>query len=494
MIKVVPSDSFDFGMPVASLVRLHHRGVDRDWLIKSSSADIFGGLLSDLKPEKDHSYIRLISLGAMETYGANRNLDAFNVKRSSFELPEPKPGVPRVVELAGGLMEHHDTFAKHAHVFRQHKNSDPKLAIGQVKAAAYNRRMDRGELVIRVPHDDEWNDDLQKLASGSDLGFSMSCRVATDLCSICGNRARSRKEYCSHLRDHMGDMAKSGHQSFAVNDAPDFFDISKVVRPADRIAWSLYKAASASVGGAELAEQLGIFEPPFNPAAQLSVRRSKSAAAKLAAVRKLAEIEKQIDAAAAGGDNAHLTEARGCPCDAVPGSTMDKMRAMRLGAVLRGMSEANICLSLADFTRLVMGEGLSGPMSDDVCGAEDMMPGMFGRMSGGDPSGPAADGTYDADDGEVVPKAVRDLMSLLSGGHSLSSEPAARRIRITIIRGGRPMDRTAAVKSASYSGGPGKAAQVLAEEYAKYQLSFVAAAGGDDLVTRLTVLRNRFTV
>lgn len=63
-----------------------------------------------------------------------------------------------------------------------------------------------------------------------------NCKVPWDECSICGNRAKHRYEYCSHLRKDMSKIYSGGRKVYAINRRPKFFDISIVLIPADRTA------------------------------------------------------------------------------------------------------------------------------------------------------------------------------------------------------------------------------------------------------------------
>jgi len=67
MIKIIPGDSFDFGMPMASLVEAHMRGIDKGWMTKRAA--VLTREIQDLRPRPGHSYIHLISMGAQEQYG-----------------------------------------------------------------------------------------------------------------------------------------------------------------------------------------------------------------------------------------------------------------------------------------------------------------------------------------------------------------------------------------------------------------------------------------
>lgn len=490
MIKVIPADSFEFGVPVARLVDVHSRGIDKSWMIKRAA--VMTREISDIRPEKGYSFIHLIDMGAQEAYGPNRNGDGFNEKAAQFELIEPLPGCPKFINMGGGLMDYHSTFEKYAHVYKHHQNKDPQKAIGEVKVGAYNEDMRRGELVIKVPNDHpDWTMDLQKLAEGKDIPFSMACKVAEDICSHCGNRAKTRAEYCDHLRDNMGDIVKSGHQVFAINDRPTFFDISKVFKPADRIAWSLQKVASvlAKVGGAELAEQLGVTAPDYfveTPQSRLALPYKLGL--KLAAARKLAEIEKQVDAVATGGNNAHLqNEMSGCAYGDVDNGSMGKLQGQPLSSVLDQLGDAKIMLPVKSFLQLVMGNKFDSSIDELMPEVEGLLPSLHGHMAAnGETENAAADTSFDGSDG-FLPRGIKDLIESLTGSHSLAEAPVGRRVQITIIRGMKPQIKQGSVKTVS------KRAELLANEYGKYQISF-AAKFGTDATNRLTVLRNHLTV
>lgn len=163
------------------------------------------------------------------------------------------------------------------------------------------------------------------------------------------------------------------------------------------------------------------------------------------------------------------------------------MKKAKLLEALEGLGSAQICLSLRDFFKLVMGSDF-GKVESDVGDAEGMLPGLFSRLSDrGELDECVNDASYDSD-GVAVPGFVKDIISRLVGGHSLSSEPTKRRITVAIIRGGNMPE-----KRAGYVG-QSKRADYLATEYAKYLLSFGLHAERNDEGRELTVLRNRFRV
>ncbi|MEM0369713.1 MAG: hypothetical protein QXE80_03340 [Pyrobaculum sp.] len=174
---------------------------------------------------EDKFYCLVIALGAGEYWGANRNGDYF---------PEEE------------LKKSYHTF-KDAHVFELHKNDDPAKAIGRVLAAFWNDKMKRVELVIEVDKVKGYKY-LQQLERGETVDVSMGCKVEYDVCSICGNRSKTRLEYCDHLRYHMNEVLPDGRKVYAINPNPKFFDISFVRRGADPTAKVLLKVAEAKEG------------------------------------------------------------------------------------------------------------------------------------------------------------------------------------------------------------------------------------------------------
>lgn len=211
----------------------------------------------------------------------------------------------------------HPSFVKNARSYRDHKNKDPRHSYGTVKLSAYNEQMHRVELLTALNATKEAarrngglvaDRELQKLASGKDLGRSMACRVAHDVCSSCGNTAKTRADYCDEqscvgpkgekrggCKHNLTKIGEDGHTLCVDNPNPFWFDISDVARPADRIAYGgvadyLQKAASAgrAIGGAEMAEILGVTAPPAvlwagfthaNPRVALQVKLAAALAA-----------------------------------------------------------------------------------------------------------------------------------------------------------------------------------------------------------------------
>lgn len=256
---------------------------DKNYLQKHAAAyhPKVAEYINQAKPMDDLIQVLLTALGAGEYWGQNINSDFF-------------PQVPLSHE---GSDYGYQTFKTNAHFFNHHINKNPALAKGKVLHAVWNDGMKRVELIVGInPKLD--SDAADAIDRGENLCFSMGCKVPYDVCNICGNRAKTRAEYCDHLRYQMGQVDPiTGRQVYAVNTLPRFFDISRVLIPADKTAYMWTKVASAanpykSFSSAELASL------PLGKIADLSYL-SKVAEERIphkaASVKKNAEITKRIE-------------------------------------------------------------------------------------------------------------------------------------------------------------------------------------------------------
>lgn len=126
---------------------------------EASSSAISKDLIEENKPDDDHFALHVIALGDYERFGPNRNQDAFT---------------------KDACRNYHKTFLDHGHYFVEHNNQDPRKAIGQVKASAYNEPMGRVELII-------WGDKnkaehvYENIKQGNTPTVSMACFAADTL-------------------------------------------------------------------------------------------------------------------------------------------------------------------------------------------------------------------------------------------------------------------------------------------------------------------------
>lgn len=279
-------DHFPTGEPTVQLISTW--GADGRLLKEATSIDKTAAhspatnYIRSIEPEPGKSIVLVVGLGDHETYGPNRNGDGF-------------PSRPIRGKIAA-----HEVLPKHfqsydnAHVFEHHVNSDPEKAIGRVKKAFWNPYMHRVEVVedfdhAKAPHL------LEKIAAGEHPAKSMGCRIKYDVCTNCSNKARTRAEYCEHLKYAMNKIdPHTGEQNAALNPSPVFFDSSWVIRPADRTGYMLKKVAkvhpyelwSTSFDLGEQCDELSKISQDLRKAAEIEKIISGEPAATVSALDK----------------------------------------------------------------------------------------------------------------------------------------------------------------------------------------------------------------
>jgi hypothetical protein len=210
-----------------------------------------------ITPVSGKTYILVLAMGSSEYYGPNRNGDAFEESE---------------------LKDHHRTFETNAHVYKSHVNKDPAKSYGKVVKSFYNDHMHRVELVLEIDNN-KAPGVVDKINRGQSVAVSMGCKIKYDVCSICENKAPTRAQYCTHLKNELNKIYSDGRIVCAYNPKPNFFDISIVWRPADKTGYMLKKVANSRDLGSSsawLAEKL---------AARVSLAKY---------LNKAAEIEKMV--------------------------------------------------------------------------------------------------------------------------------------------------------------------------------------------------------
>lgn len=184
-----------------------------------------------LKPHPDRVYVLVIALGASEYYGQNINGDIF----------------PEVALTHRGTDYGYQTFLN-GRVFKHHQNKNPELSFGTIPLSVWNDNMKRVELILELSKERavrfDAMDIIEKIEAGVPCAVSMGCKVPYDVCTKCHNKAKTREDYCYHLKYEMNKVYGDGSQAGAVNTIPRFFDLSFVFIGADKIAYTVCKIAS----------------------------------------------------------------------------------------------------------------------------------------------------------------------------------------------------------------------------------------------------------
>lgn len=194
-------------------------------LIKTAAIKLPEGYTYD----PDYLYLKVKAVSAGEYWGDNKNNDYF---------PEAE------------LIANYKTFLS-AHTFKNHDNKKVEGAIGDVLDAEWNDKMKSVYLVIRIDRRI-----APSIVRGFEKGFmtdvSMGCRVNHVICSYCGKKAKTKFDYCDHLKYMKGKIMDNGKKVCEINIGPKFHDISAVLNGAERSA----KAVWIMIGGEKVAASI----------------------------------------------------------------------------------------------------------------------------------------------------------------------------------------------------------------------------------------------
>lgn len=315
--------------PTIQIVRPHE--YNRLGHVKAASEAL--DYIKHVDPEPDHTIILVLAMTAGEFYGCNRNGDAWSER--PLEINGTKITEDDV------LPKHYKSFEEHANVFKHHINKDPEKRIGRVVKSFYNWPMHRVELLLSLAHD-RAEDIVNRIENGEFPACSMGCKIKYDICNLCGNKARNRKEYCSHAKNHLGELLPNGKRVMVWNPSPKFFDISMVRRPADRLGFMMKKVAD--------------YVPEIRSSAELGERVARLSN-KVATLRKMSLMHKLLSghAVAAKEGNADFMSAVAKPAakkmQPLDDAAVRNVLASNPAAVLSTLSSMGILLTTPEFIK-----------------------------------------------------------------------------------------------------------------------------------------------
>lgn len=444
----------------------------------ASSALVSRQLLDKYKPKDDRTAcIHLIAMGNSDQYGYNRNGDYF----------------------AGDVLEKRaHTFVTNGHVFREHRNKDPKNSIGRVKWAGYDPKgMQRVELIVHIDKD-KAEEEYQMAKEGKALNFSMACRVPNDRCSCCGNEAKTITQYCDHLKNHMGQYIEGMQKyAFAYNDNPTFFDLSVVKTPADRIARHLEYVFSTGnkeneqqkVASEMLKSAAACGEQACIPSALAAMAEGinldvfdiseQSMLTKLANSENFANDVQNFDRrnTDARAYNMYIVSPYAM-MEKLSAAELDQLRQVEPGTLFREMAKRASIMSFPAFCQYIFND-INADEMPLVKKASLLLPGIFGSMMSKMMSmTPCTSLFYPSSESvaSMDPKRddlVQNVMEDMEQKFSVKEAPIKRRVMTIIIKSGSFNDNKASefMKTAAAQAVPYENAKTLAEVYGQYQLS-----------------------
>lgn len=337
--------------------------------------------IKSVEPQPGKSIVLVLALGAYETYDLNRNGDGFN------EFPY-RPGFQPSCGCCKGdgawvtqeevLPNHYKSFEQFGKVYKHHVNKDPNKSFGDIIKAFWNPFMHRVELLVGL--DNKLAPDLaQRIADGEYPAVSMGCRIKYDVCTICGHKAATRKQYCDHLKFGLRQVHTSGLRAGALNPSPKFFDISFVVKPADQTGYMLKKVAFEGAYELRTAAELGAYLDTVDE--------------KRAAIQKISDIDKTIRGLPVDHKTSPLTQAEAINIQRyrdhvmpyvvgrMPDLDNDTIRSLSkhpIQNVLSTLQTAGVILTTPEFVKLMVEKLAPGTIIPD--GVLDAVVAMQGQI------------------------------------------------------------------------------------------------------------------
>lgn len=263
-------------------------GSAEELIKEASDVDFPEGFVYD--PDFLYLWIRIVSAG--EFYGSNKNADYF---------PEEE------------LVESFETFEE-AHPFKNHENKNVENAIGKIISVRWNPVMKCVELLKGID-----KKRAPEVARGYAKGYltdvSMGCKVPYTVCSICGNKARKKSEFCEHVKYYRNQLLSTGERVYEINYKPRFHDSSTVLNGAERVAKAFFIIDSppenaiissfrkaASTGGTSHyvplsqyeMQKVAAYQETIHPLLKDPGSGSHEKVASTPMMRKIAELEKEL--------------------------------------------------------------------------------------------------------------------------------------------------------------------------------------------------------
>ena len=409
----------------------------------------------------------VIALGAYEGTGANRNGDIFKEAEclKNYET-----------FIRSGKKTKEGSYDGRA-LNRHHKNKPEDPKYGNIKAAAYNKKMKRIELLIGMDND-KCAEEIQKLAEGKQINVSMAAKVAYDKCTWCGYEAKDDRHRCKHIPKELGEINKRGEMCSMDNINPKWFELSIVGRPADRIGMSLKLASDTQY--IKTASDFKSLYPGFVVPDDTEidyVQISKYAEEKRGLVRKLAAIEKHLDAIMKEGPkdskDKYVVEQKSklAHSDNISDSTMEELRKFEPSKLLKALADRGIVFSPEDFVKYLFGVKKLGNSGDLFSKLKSRLPSIFSDISN-DEDDVVNEEKYEPSMHDSLPKDLLKTVQNLFDDHSLFDKPVHGRImKITIVK----RMPTAKMKQKSEDSEVSKEASIkeLAKQYTAYKLAAV---------------------
>jgi len=351
MIKYFDVDSYDSnrGQRIRSVNSLND-------VTKTATAGYSSEIMSfidTMERKPNRYYVVIDAVGSFEVWGANNNGDSFpRASLNNFSMRS---------DMGSSKDYGYKTFEYYGKLFKHHANKPYHPHFGEVLYAYWNGEMERVELVVAVDTV-SGSDIVLALEEGSPVAVSMGSKQPYDVCSICGNKARTRNEYCKHLKGHLrqvvtpelaslwtkelGRQVFIGEKVHAINPMPRFFDISKVRIGADRTAFILGKVASEEViSSVDMADVYGITDEDIDKLAEIDKEIGGDIGDHDGAMIPVNQIKESVEAAVEDD----IINSPG-----IPNEVLNRLGGYKLKDTLASLLGLGVHLQPREFQRIVL--------------------------------------------------------------------------------------------------------------------------------------------
>lgn len=317
--------------------------------------------------------------------------------------------------------------------------------------------------------------------------ISHNCRVPNDFCSFCKNAARNRDEYCTSEKCAAGGcksnltrlvkVAGDLHHLHVDNPHPTWFDISRVFRPADRIAYGAkadYLTKSAT--DADWFDMQTYIKAAESATAPIDVVLYQTGSHGLWSEKYASQVRLGYALASMEGDTAPINEYRPFSLGKFPIEKMAAFGSEKCNIQLAALADRQIILGLTDYARLA-GE------TEHTKSASALLPGIYSRMVEDESLPLRVEAGACAFIEKTANEDSRMLAAVTYADHSLQKSAADDRGFLSCIREHKVPEFISFEKSASC----GEGAEKLAKNYAMYKLAALWRTASEDVNFPLTV-------
>jgi len=223
---------------INSFLNENDRNIARDYIIKTASSNMreaakigLQSLYADpkevLEKYKDFDIVKEMQArkGAKLLWVRARAIDA-DVVNANGDLFS-KEELLKEVEIKGKKIPSYKTF-EGVPIYTNHKNDDIEQAKGMVVYAEWDEKEDCVYCTFFVD-EEAYPDIARNIRTGVIHDVSMGASVEWGVCSVCGNKAYTERDYCEHLKKYKGKIfPETGKKAYEKNYGVKFIELSCV--------------------------------------------------------------------------------------------------------------------------------------------------------------------------------------------------------------------------------------------------------------------------